>query len=202
MRVKICGITNTVDALAAVDAGADAIGFVFVRSSRRYIDPGAAGEIVRKVLPFVTCVGVVADRPRDEVREILEISRVSAIQFHGNERPEELAGYPVPVYKAFRVSEGFRPESLGNYPGPAYLLDTGVSGELGGTGKSFDWTIAAAAREFGKIILAGGITPENVAEAIRTATPYAIDVSSGVESVPGVKDHDKLRRLFAALRGS
>jgi phosphoribosylanthranilate isomerase len=199
MRVKICGITRLVDALAAVEAGASAVGFIFVPSTKRFIAPDQAAAIIKKIPPFVTTVGVLANAERGWINEVLQITRVTALQFHGKESPDDTKGYPVPVYKAFRVSESFNPSVLGNYPGPAYLLDTHVDGTPGGTGKTFDWAVAVRAKEYGRIILAGGINPDNVEDAIRQVEPYAIDVSSGVEETPGKKSHEKLRMLFSRI---
>jgi len=202
MRVKICGITRREDAEAAVEAGAAALGFIFVPSSRRFIAPADAGTIVRSLAPLVTTVGVFADTPRDEVLSAIRKSGISCLQFHGNESPDDLDGYPVPAYKAFRVRAEFDAGTLAIYPGPAYLLDTFVEGEPGGTGRTFDWQAAVRAKQFGHIILAGGLTSENVSEAIRTVGPYAIDVSSGVEESPGVKSREKIRALFEAVNGA
>jgi phosphoribosylanthranilate isomerase len=199
MRVKICGITRLTDALAAVEAGASAVGFVFVPSSKRFISPENAAAIIREIPPFVTTVGVFVNAERGQINEVLQTARVTALQFHGKESPDDTRGYPVPVYKAFRVSESFHPSVLGNYPGPAYLLDTRVEGTPGGTGKTFDWAIAVRAKEYGRIILAGGINPENVEDAIRQVEPFAIDVSSGVEETPGKKSHEKLQMLFSSV---
>jgi phosphoribosylanthranilate isomerase len=201
MRVKICGITTLLDAFLAIDAGADALGFVFVKKSKRYIAPMLAAKIISRLPPYVSTVAVVAGLPRHTVRDIVRVSGATTVQFHGAEKPAQLLKWDLPVYKAFRVMEGFSVEMLGKFPGPAYLLDAGVPGYLGGTGRTFDWTIAADAGRFGRIIIAGGITARNVCEAIRIANPYAIDVSSGVESSPGVKDRQKLKEFFAAIRG-
>jgi phosphoribosylanthranilate isomerase len=200
MRVKICGITRRDDAESAIEAGAGALGFVFVPSSRRYITPADAGTIVRSLPPMVTAVGVFADAPRHDVFSAIRSSGISCMQFHGLESPEDMRGYPLPVYKTFRVSPDFDVTMVAAYPGPAYMLDTFVEGMAGGTGKTFDWEIALRAKRFGKIILAGGLTPENIGEAIRKVSPYAIDVSSGVENSPGVKNREKVRLLFDAVK--
>ncbi len=201
MRVKICGITRREDAESAIEAGAGALGFVFIPSSRRYITPADAGTIVRSLPPLVSTVGVFADAPRHDVLSAIRNSGISCLQFHGHERPEEMRGYPLPVYKAFRVAPDFDVNMLATFPGPAYLLDTFVEGEVGGTGRSFDWQVAVGAKRFGQIILAGGLTPENVTEAIRVVSPYAIDVSSGVEDSPGVKNRERIRALLDAVKG-
>ncbi len=200
MKVKVCGITNLEDAHMSVDAGADALGFIFVHSSPRYIEPARANEIIKTLPPFVTPVGVVADIEREEVNEILSASGVRCIQFHGNEDASDICGYQQPVIKAFRVKEDFDVRQLKNFPTPTFLLDTFVDGMNGGTGKTFDWSIAVEAKKYGRIILSGGLTPGNVAEAIAAVRPYAIDVNSGVEVSPGKKDKNKLNELFSALR--
>ena len=200
MRVKICGITRSEDAVYAVNAGADALGFIFVRSSPRYITPEAARSIILALPPFVTPVGVFVNGARAEVLEVVEETGIRCLQLHGQETPDETEDFPVPVYKAFRVSVDFNPEILKEYHTTAYLLDTYVEGKDGVTGRIFDWKIATKAKRYGRIILGGGITPMNIADAIRIVSPYAIDVSSGVESSPGVKDRGKILQLFDAVK--
>ncbi|MBM2846513.1 MAG: trpF [Bacteroidetes bacterium] len=200
VKVKICGITNLEDAGAAVDYGVDALGFIFAEASPRFVTPSMAGEIIRELPPFVTPVGVFVNHRREEVLRMVKESGVRALQFHGEESPEDIAGYLLPVYKAFRISDGFQPSTLSAYPTNAYLLDTLVNGRYAWTGKPFNWEIAAEAARYGRIILSGGLTPENVREAVRVARPYAVDVSSGVEVSPGKKDSRKIRQLFAALK--
>jgi phosphoribosylanthranilate isomerase len=202
MRVKICGITRIQDALAAVDLGANALGFVFVPSSRRFIPPEKAREIIRVIPPYVTTVGVFVDAAEDEVRGIVEQTGVAAAQFHGSEPPAYLRRFPFPVYKAFRVNAGFDVAILRDYPGQAFLLDTFAEGNYGGTGKSMDWSVAARGARYGRIILAGGLTATSVAAAIRCARPYAVDVSSGVESSPGVKDVAEMLSFMKAVRSA
>lgn len=199
MKVKICGITRLEDALFAAEQGVDALGFIFVRTSPRYIDPDAAGCIVRALPPFVTPVGVFVNEPREEILRAIAISGIRCLQLHGDEPPGETEGYPVPVIKGFRVGRNFDPVLLRSYLTPAYLLDAHVAGLHGGTGTTFDWNVAVRAKEHGRIILSGGLKPENVADAIRTVQPYAVDLCSGVESLPGVKDPDRVLRFFSAL---
>jgi phosphoribosylanthranilate isomerase len=200
MKIKICGITNIDDALFSAELGADALGFIFVKTSPRYIRPSAARKIIQELPPFVIPVGVVADAEHDEILELINETGICCLQLHGNESPKQLAKFPVPVYKSFRVDKEFNLETLQRYKGSAYLLDTYVEGTLGGTGKTFDWDIAVTAKTYGRIILAGGLTPENIAEAIQKVHPYAVDVNSGVESAPGKKDGTKLERLFKIIR--
>jgi phosphoribosylanthranilate isomerase len=199
MRVKICGITRVVDALDAVETGASAVGFIFVRSSPRYISPARALTIVKELPSGVPAVGVVADLQREEIMRLLDEAGVNALQFHGNETPEELSGFPVPVYKAFRVGQAFDAAQIAEYSGGTFLLDTAVPGKVGGTGVTFDWQIARRAKQYGRLILAGGINEFNVARAVMEVQPFAIDVNSGVETAPGIKDGEKIKRLFAAI---
>jgi phosphoribosylanthranilate isomerase len=200
VKVKICGITNVDDALSAADLGADALGFIFVTSSPRYITPSAARKIIQALPPFVVPVGVFADMVYNDILAIIDQTSIGCVQLHGEEMPEQLMQYPVPVYKSFRVDSSFDPEILRRYKGSAYLLDTKISGQPGGTGKIFDWEIAVNAKKYGRIILAGGLTPENIIEAARKVQPYAVDVNSGVEDRPRKKDHTKLKMLFEQLK--
>jgi phosphoribosylanthranilate isomerase len=200
MKIKICGITNLDDALLAAELGADALGFIFVKTSSRRIRPSAARKIIQELPPFVIPVGVVADFAREDILDLIEDTRIACVQFHGNESSKQLAKFPVPVYKSFRVDKEFNLETLRRYKGSAYLLDTHVEGTLGGTGKTFDWDIAIKAKAYGRIILAGGLTPENITEAIQKVQPYAVDVNSSVESAPGKKDNSKLEQLIKTMR--
>lgn len=202
MIVKICGITRPDDALAAAEEGASAVGFIFVRSSPRYVEPEKAGEIIRRLPPFVTPVGVFVNEERAHVISVIACSGIRCLQLHGEESPEDASGYPVPVIKAFRVGDGFDPALLADYAVSAYLLDASVPGMHGGTGKTFDWAVAREASRYGRIILGGGITPGTAALAIRAARPYALDVSSGVEISPGIKDRSKIRALLENCRNA
>ncbi|HEY6952524.1 MAG TPA: phosphoribosylanthranilate isomerase [Bacteroidota bacterium] len=199
-RVKICGITRAEDAEAAADLGAAAVGFIFVKNSPRSIDPDKARHIIHALPPFVTPVGVLADTSRAEALAAIAKSGVRCLQLHGKEDSREFADLPIPVYRVYRVSPEFDPATLKENGGSTFMLDTFVDGIAGGTGTTFDWKIAIEAKQFGRLILSGGINPENVAEAIRRVAPYAIDVSSGVERSPGVKDYQKMQSLFEAIR--
>jgi len=201
-RVKICGITRLPDALCAAEAGASALGFIFVRNSPRYVDPDRVRSIIREIPPFVTPVGVVTDIPRSEALAVVARTGIRAIQLHGENKMSDFDDFPVPLYRVFRVSAEFDPEVLRDHKGTAFMLDTFKDGVAGGTGRTFDWNVAIEAKKFGRLILSGGINPDNAGEAIRRVSPYAIDCSSGVESSPGIKDHDKIRRLFEAVRGA
>ena len=197
-KVKICGITNKTDALAAAEFGADALGFVFYGKSPRYIEPERAREIISQLGPFVIPVGVFVNEEREKVEEIIAASGIGAVQLHGEESPAYCASFRgVKVIKAFRVSNEFDPERLSHYAVDACLLDAYRKDAYGGTGETFSWEIARRAKAVGRIILAGGLTPENVAQAIREVAPYAVDVSSGVERSPGVKDREQVRTFLA-----
>lgn len=199
-KIKVCGITEERDAIEAVLLGVDAIGFVFWKHSPRYIPPREAGRIAAKLPPFVTRVGVFVDEAPAAVMDAVYAAGLTALQLHGDEKPEECRRYTVSWYKAFRAGTGFDPDVLATYACTTYLLD-GPAGELrGGSGLSADWSAARAARSFGNVILAGGLRPDNVAEAVETVRPYAVDVSSGVEVVPGKKDIDKLEAFVTRVR--
>ena len=202
MKIKICGITTVADALAAVQCGADAIGFIFVQSSPRYIPPEMAAEIVGALPQAVLPVGVFVDASRRTITEAVASAGIRALQLHGDEPPESTSGFGLPVFKAHRVSASFVIEHLDRYNVEAHLLDACVEGSRGGTGRTFDWDVAVNARQAHRIILSGGLNPENVEMAIRYVSPFAVDVSSGVEAQPGVKDHVKLRRFIETARSA
>lgn len=200
-RVKICGITRAEDALLAAELGAAALGFNFYAPSPRYIAPERARAIIAQLPPFVMPVGVFANETR--ARHVAEVARragVAAVQLHGPRFPQtgaELAGFP--IIRAVAVRPGMRPGQLRRLKARAFLLDAFDPQAPGGTGKTFDWRLARAARRYGRIILAGGLTPRNVERAIRRVRPYAVDVASGVERRPGKKDPRKLRAFFRAV---
>lgn len=203
-RVKICGITNLEDARWAAECGADAIGFVFAESRRR-IAPEAAGKIMREMGPFVTGVGVFVDAPVEEVRRALEVSGCAVAQLHGEETAEQIEALrPYAVVKAIRVKDKVGPDALGRCRGArAILLDSYVEEAMGGTGQRFDLSIACELVNRGwRVIVAGGLTPENVGEVVATARPYGVDVSTGVEAGPGRKDREKVARFIANVRAA
>ena len=200
MRVKICGITNKEDAQAAVALDADALGFVFAQSPRR-VTKEQARDIIQRLPPFVSPVGVFVDESADAIKEICDFSGIGTVQLHGNEPSaflHELTGYK--IIKAFRVKEEDDLKPLAQYHPHAFLLDSYVKGVMGGTGIPFKWKIAAQAHQYGAIILSGGLTPENVGEAIRVVRPYAVDVSSGVESSPGRKDRLRMKQFISQAK--
>ncbi|MEB0041885.1 phosphoribosylanthranilate isomerase [Pseudomonas sp. MH10] len=203
VRSKICGITRIEDALAAVDAGADAIGFVFYAKSPRAVTAIQAREIIAALPPFVTTVGLFVNISRCELTEILGVVPLDLLQFHGDETAEDCDGYHRPYIKALRVRAGDDIAALCRaYPkASGVLLDTYVAGVPGGTGEAFDWSLIPHVLSK-PIILAGGLSPANVAQAIAQVRPYAVDVSGGVEASKGIKDHDKIRAFMTAVQGS
>jgi phosphoribosylanthranilate isomerase len=205
VRVKICGLTNWADAKLAVDLGADALGFNFHPASPRAVSPAQAWEIVRRLPPMVTVVGVFVNWPAQAVAALARALHLDAVQLHGEESPREvreLAG-TFRVIKAFRMGPGFRLASLAPYgAASAMLLDGFKAGAYGGTGRTADWSLARRARKYGRVILAGGIRPGNVAQAIEQARPYAVDVASGVEASPGKKDVAAMRELMREVEAA
>jgi len=202
-RVKICGITTPEDGLLAARAGADAIGLVFWPRSPRHVEAAAARAITRALPPFVTRVGVFVDTTAEEVNAAVAAGRLDVLQLHGNEPVEGLDAWPRRVVKALRVGPGFDAETALRFEGRAagLLLDTQAGSAPGGTGRTFDWTVAQALRpRVSYLVLAGGLDPGNVGRAIATVRPDAVDVSSGVESAPGRKDAEKIRAFMEAVR--
>jgi phosphoribosylanthranilate isomerase len=196
MLVKICGITRLEDAEAAVDAGAGAIGFVFWPQSPRFIDPHRARKIAAMLPPLVTAVGVFVNQPLDYVNGVSSLVRLGAVQLHGDETPDFAAAVASPVIKA--LSPGAA--AVQTWPASVrLLLDVHDPVARGGTGRTIDWAAAGEIATLRPILLAGGLTPDNVAEAVARVRPFGIDVSSGVERAPGIKDHRRLRALFEAV---
>lgn len=201
MQVKICGITRTDDAVAAVEAGADAIGLIFYSGSKRFVSSKVAAEIISNVSPYTSIVGLFVNADADYVRAVLSCCSLSQLQFHGDESPEFCSSFERPYVKSVPVSSAASMTEIvaAHRKARAYLFDTQVPGEHGGTGKTFDWRLMPQ-KNIGHRVLAGGLDAENVAEAIRIANPDAVDVSSGVEVSPGEKDHDKLYRFIRAAK--
>ena len=221
IRIKICGITNAEDAMAAVEAGADALGFVFVEGTPRFVTPEQVAPIVRRLPPFVTAVGVFWDHPAGHVKAVAEACGLRALQFHGDEPPEDLAGFALPVIKTIKLPPASTIEGLPEYRlgelaqiiryhrvVSAILLDSAARWSEGEIREPIEWRLArtrmlALRRDPVRlIILSGGLSPDNVARAIEVVRPYAVDVNSGVEAAPGRKDPDKMRRFVAAARGA
>ncbi|MFJ9992648.1 phosphoribosylanthranilate isomerase [Pseudomonas putida] len=203
VRTKICGITRIEDALAAVEAGADAIGFVFYAKSPRAVDVRQARAIIEQLPPFVTTVGLFVNASRCELNETLEVVPLDLLQFHGDETPADCEGYHRPWIKALRVRPGDDLEAAcQQYAGArGILLDTYVAGVPGGTGEAFDWSLVPA-RLSKPIILAGGLSADNVGQAIAQVSPYAVDVSGGVEQAKGIKDAGKIEAFMRAVRAA
>lgn len=198
VHAKICGITNREDALCAVNCGADAVGFIFYEKSLRYVAPEKAAEIICDLPPFVTPVGVFVNAPH--IDATVKLAGLRAIQLHGDEPPEACLGHEVPVIRTLRVGSEFDALALRSYPVHTFLLDTARAGSYGGTGETFDWAKAREAKNYGRIILSGGLNPDNVREAIEQVAPYAVDTSSGVEAEPGKKDHKKVRDFLTRAK--
>jgi phosphoribosylanthranilate isomerase len=202
VRIKICGITNLEDARLAAELGADALGFIFYPKSPRYVAPEAAREIIAQLPPFVAAVGVFVDEEAAVVQGLAARLGLDWVQWHGQESPEYCRSLGRRVIKGFRIKDESSLAGLAPFRGAAQalLLDTYKKGQVGGTGEIFDWHLACQAKKYGPVILAGGLNPENVAQAIATAQPEAVDVASGVEASPGKKDPAKLKAFFQAVR--
>ncbi len=204
VRIKICGITNLEDALLAAELGANALGFIFYAKSPRSVAPEAAREIIQQLPPFVVSVGVFVDAEAAAVQDLAARVGLDWVQLHGAETPEYCRSLGRRVLKGVRIKDEASLQDLQAYRGAvqAFLLDTYKKGQTGGTGETFDWHLAKAAQPYGPIVLAGGLTPANVARAIKMAQPQAVDVASGVEAAPGRKDPEKLRAFFKAVASS
>jgi phosphoribosylanthranilate isomerase len=200
VRIKICGITNLEDALLAAELGANALGFIFYAKSPRKVDAETAHSIIAQLPPFVAAVGVFVDEAAAVVQELAAKVGLDWVQLHGQESPEYCRNLGRRVIKAFRIQDEDSLRQLAEYQGAAQalLLDTYKKGQVGGTGEVFDWQLARKAKQYGRIILAGGLSSDNVAVAIATAQPAAVDAASGTEAAPGKKDPEKLRAFFEA----
>jgi phosphoribosylanthranilate isomerase len=203
IKIKICGITNYDDAKIAVSLGVDALGFIFYQKSPRYIHPIAARDIIRKLPPFVAKVGVFVDDTEETIRAVFGQCGIDTVQLHGNETPQFVQRLSCAVIKAFAVKPGFDVSELSQYQVAGYLLDTwsDTPGLHGGSGKTFDWSIACdAAQRYPNVILAGGLNPSNIRDALENVQPYAVEFNSGVEIKPGVKNHYKMRDAVAIVK--
>ncbi|MCK9377863.1 MAG: phosphoribosylanthranilate isomerase [Syntrophobacterales bacterium] len=201
VRIKICGITNLDDALLAAELGADALGFIFYPQSPRHVPPEAARHIIAHLPPFVAAVGVFVDEDAAVVQDLAAKVGLDWVQLHGRESPDYCRRLNLKVIKGFRIQDETSLKELERFQGAAQalLLDTYKKGQVGGTGESFDWQLAREAKKYGRIILAGGLTPGNVARALEVARPDAVDAASGTEAAPGKKDPAKLRAFFQAI---
>lgn len=202
VRIKFCGITRPEDARIAAESGIDALGFVFTRQSRRFIEADAAARIMRGLPPFVSSVALFMDDDPAWIKQVLSIARPQLVQFHGNESIDECAAYGMPYLKAVPMATVTDVASYAaGYPGAAgFLLDAHASGEPGGQGARFDWSSRPPLDR--PLILAGGLDADNVGEAIQRMRPFAVDVSSGIESAPGIKDATRMRAFIDAVRGT
>lgn len=200
-RIKICGITNIDDALMSIDAGADALGFNFVPDTPRYLkDTKAAAKIIDQLPPFITTVGLFVNAAPELIQTIADECHLDMLQLHGDESPQFCQGFNRRVIKAVRVKDELSCSHLSNYRVSGYLLDTYVKGALGGTGVAFDWRLAVKAKQYGRIILAGGLDPDNVRSAVEQVRPYGVDVSSRVEASPGRKDPVKVEAFIRNVK--
>ena len=201
-RIKICGITNIEDAIQAVEAGADALGFVFYDKSPRFVTPHEVVKIVAELPPFVTSVGLFVNEPIARIRKAMAAARLDVVQLHGDELPADCQIDCLPVIKALRVKDAASLQGAERYQVAALLLDAWSDEHYGGTGLSFDWQLARRLTGMRRLILAGGLNPENVSDAVRQVKPYAVDVSSGVEMHPGKKDHQKVAEFICRVRNA
>jgi len=201
VKVKICGITNEADASAAVEAGADVLGFVFYEDSPRYVPIPDAAKIISALPPLTVRAGVFVNAPEELVLRAIGECGLNLLQFHGDEAPDYCTQFGLMSIKAFRIKDRASVDGMAEYRTDAWLLDAYTADKVGGTGARFNWELALEAKRLGRpIFLAGGLTPENVAEAVRFVQPYAVDVSSGVEAAPGKKDHARVRAFVRAAR--
>jgi phosphoribosylanthranilate isomerase len=196
VKVKVCGMTNLKDTLVAVEEGADAVGFIFYKKSPRSVTMKLVREIVLELPPFVDTVGVFVDETAEQINKIADYCNLDMVQLHGDESPTFCKRMRRRVIKAFRVKDMQSVKKLSNYQVSGFILDTFSESLHGGTGKVFDWNLALPAKKFGPVIMAGGVTPNNVRQAIQRVRPYGVDVCSGVESEPGIKDHKKIRSFL------
>lgn len=201
VRVKICGITNRDDALYAVEAGADALGFVFHTVSPRNIPPEKAAAIIESLPPLVQAVGLFVNAGIDFVNGTCDLCRLDIVQLHGDEPPDFCDLVTRRVMKVFRIKNITSLDTMKDYRVAGYLLDAWSPGVYGGTGMTFNWEVAEIAKRYGPIILAGGLTPDNVRQAVERVEPYGVDVSSGVESSPGKKDPAKVQAFIRHAKG-
>jgi phosphoribosylanthranilate isomerase len=202
VKLKICGITNLPDAIAATEAGADYLGFIFHPASPRYITPSAAKAIIQKLPRHIMKVGVFVNLPADEIIQIMQDLTLDIAQLHGEESPNYAGIIGCErVWKAMALNSSADINSAINFPASAILADAITPEQRGGSGKKCDWQQAAKLAEQVKLVLAGGINPENIAAAITTVKPFAIDVCSGVEATPGIKDHHKIYQLIKNIKG-
>ncbi|MDY6856912.1 MAG: phosphoribosylanthranilate isomerase [Thermodesulfobacteriota bacterium] len=200
-KIKICGITNSEDASWAVDLGADALGFVFYKESPRYVSKEVARDIICNLPPFVSSVGVFVNEHEERINEISEFCSLDLIQLHGNEAPDFCDKFNKRLIKALKIKDGVNLEFISLYNVSAILLDTYYKELYGGGGKTFNWQLASQAKGYAKsVILAGGLNPDNIVNAIQIVKPYGVDVSSGVEHEPGKKSYGRLKKFITIAK--
>ena len=202
LKIKICGITRLQDALDACDLGADVLGFNFVPSSPRYLNPYTAKDIITALPPFITTVGIFADEDLPVMNDMAQFMNLDALQLHGHEDARYCREVKNPVVKAIRVESALDLEGVDEFDVSAYLLDARVEGMLGGSGKTFPWELAKSICRSHKVFVAGGLTSENVGRAVQMLAPYGVDTASGVESKPGIKDPVLVERFIRAARSA
>ncbi|HZP37982.1 MAG TPA: phosphoribosylanthranilate isomerase [Methylomirabilota bacterium] len=202
MRIKLCGITNVDDAHLCLEAGADALGFIFVPGTPRCVSAETAARIIETLPPFVTPVGVFWDHPAGQVKAIAEECRLGALQFHGDEAPEDLVEHRLPVIKTLKVAVAADLSRMSDYRVAAFLLDSPARWSEGLARPPIPWDVAAEAARRHPVLLSAGLTPDNVGPAVRRVRPYGVDVNSGVEARPGRKDADKVRRFVSEARAA
>ena len=195
-KIKVCGMTSLEDTLVAVDAGADAVGFIFYKKSPRSVTIKTVCEIVDGLPPFVDAIGIFVNESAEQINKIADRCKLDRVQLHGDETPAFCKKIRRRVIKAIRVKDIQSLKKLSDFPVSGFLLDTFSEEQRGGTGKVFDWNLVHPAKKYGTVILAGGLTPNNVRQAIHRVKPYGVDVCSGVESLPGIKDHKKVKAFI------
>ena len=195
-KIKVCGMTSLEDTLVAVEAGADAVGFIFYKKSPRSVTIKTVCEIVDALPPFVDAIGIFVNESAEQINKIADRCKLDRVQLHGDETPAFCKKIRRRVIKAIRVKDIQSLKKLSDFPVSGFLLDTFSEEQRGGTGKVFDWNLVHPAKKYGAVILAGGLTPNNVRQAIHRVKPYGVDVCSGVESQPGIKDHKKVKAFI------
>jgi len=201
VKVKICGMTRLEDTLLAIEGGADAVGFIFYKKSPRYVSAKTVKTIVAALPPFIETVGVFVDESADRINRIVDSCKLSAVQLHGKESPAFCKKIRRKVIKAVRVKGKDSFDGMASYKVSAFLLDAYSDQQQGGTGETFDWRLVSEGKKYGPVILAGGLDPSNVAHAIQKVKPYGVDVCSGVEKIPGIKDRSQLKAFIKAAKG-
>jgi len=200
IKIKICGITNMEDARVASDLGADALGFIFYKESKRNVSPETVKDIISELPPFITKVGVFVNSDLDEILSIKEQTGIDIAQLHGDETPEFCGTIPFKIIKVIRIKEKSDIGQVAQYSDQDILFDTYSDKEYGGTGESFNWEILKDLSLSKNIILSGGLNSDNVLDAVKIVRPYAVDISSGVECEPGKKDHKKIKKFIEAIK--